>query len=166
MRLHFNRGGYKPSLEEDLLAPFFRDPSQQMVAFELYRNHCNSIFVMKIHALLKLARKFRGADLKLEQFRTHMVKILPMDPHTELWVSDSRSFSTRRNRGGREVRMEVFDLSARASALDRGTDRSGRDDTAMHRRALSASGCLHDPLFGRWSRYHCSSYGENPTPRI
>ena len=126
MRLHFNRGGYEPSTEEDLLAPFFQDPSQQMVAFELYGHSCNSVFVMKIDVLLKLARECRGGDLKLEQFRAHMVEVLPRDPHADLWVSGPRLFCTRRSRDGRKVRMDMYDFSARASAPYTGTDGSGR----------------------------------------
>ena len=125
VRLHFNRGGYKPSPEEDLLAPFYRDPSQQIVAVELHNPTHKSVFVMKIDILLKLARECGGADLKLEQLRAHMVEILPRDHHADLWVSGSRLFRICRRWDNRKMWMDVFDFSARASTRQLGTNGSG-----------------------------------------
>ena len=125
MRLHFNRGGYKPSPEEDSLAPFCRDPSQQIVAVELYGDSYKSVFVMKIDGLLKLARECGSVDLKWEQLRGHMVEVLPRDHHAELWVSGSRLFRIRQTRTDRVMRMDVYDFSVRASAPYMGTDRRG-----------------------------------------
>lgn len=126
MRLHFNRGGYKPSPEEDLFAPFYRDPTQQIVAVELYKPSHKSVFVMNVDVLLKLARERGGEDLKWEQLRTHMVEILPRDHHADLWVSGSRLFRMRRRWDDRKMWMDVYDFNARASTLYMGTNRSGR----------------------------------------
>ena len=126
VRLHFDQGGYKPSPEEDLLAPFYLDPSQQIVAVEIHNPTHKSVFVMKINILLKLARECGGADLKLEQFRAHMVEVLPRDPHADLWLSGSRLFRICRRWNNRKMWMDVFDFSSRASAPHLGTNRSGR----------------------------------------
>ena len=126
VRLHFNRGGYKPSPEEDLLAPFYQDPSQQIVAVELHKPTYKSVFVVKINVLLDLARECGGEDLKWGKLRPHMVEVLPRDHHADLWVSGSRLFRICRRWNNRKMWMDVYDFSARASAPHLGTNRSGR----------------------------------------
>ena len=126
MRLHFNRGGYKPSPEEDFLAPFYQDSSQQIVAVELHGDSYKSIFVVKIDVLFKLARDRRGADLRWEQLRAHMVEVLPRVHRADLCVSGSRLFRIHPTRDNRIMRMDVYDFSARTSTLYMGTDRRGR----------------------------------------
>ena len=62
-----DKGEQKASPEEDLLAPFYQDPSQRMLAMKVYKHSHTSIFVVKTGVLLGLARKWGGADLEWER---------------------------------------------------------------------------------------------------
>ena len=112
----FDRGGYKPSPEEVLLAPFYQDTSQRIFAMKVYKDSHSSIFVMRIELLLKLAREWGGTDLEWEQWGTHAVQVLP-GGKSDPWISGSRLLCmcwTRRNYRGPWV--DVYNFSPRASA--------------------------------------------------
>jgi len=89
IHLHLDRGGHKPSPEEVLLAPFYQDASQRVLAVELRSREL--AFVMKAEVLLKLARERGGADIEWEQWNAHTLEVQTGDS-TVLWVSGPRVF--------------------------------------------------------------------------
>lgn len=111
-----DRGGYKPSPEEDSLAPFYQDASQRMLAVKVYGDLRISIFVVKIEVLLKLARELGEAYLEWEEWRTHMVQI-PSGNKSDHWISGSRLLCLRQaGRPDGRAGVKVYDFSPRASA--------------------------------------------------
>lgn len=118
MHLHLDLGAYKPSPEEDLLAPFYPDASERVLAVELYEY--DFIFVMKTEVLLRLAQERGGADLQWGQWKTHAVRVQP-GGRPALWVSGPRLFCTYwAGLGGGKTWMDVYDFSVQASARDAG----------------------------------------------
>jgi len=112
--LHLDQGGHKPSSEEALFAPFYRDASQRVLAVQFYPYE--SAFVMKAETLLKLARERRGANLAWEEWNAHAVEIQTRDS-TVLWVSGPR-VSYICCTGGEDGKtwMNVHDFSPREFA--------------------------------------------------
>ena len=111
-----DRGGYDPSPEEVLLAPFYQDTSQRIFAMMVLKGFDSSIFVMKTEVLLKLAREWGGTDLEWEQWGTHAVQVLSVEL-SDPWVSGSRLLCTRSfGRIDVRARVSVYDFSPRASA--------------------------------------------------
>ena len=112
----YDRGGYKPSPEEVLLAPFYQDTSQRIFAMKVYKDSHSSIFVMRIEVLLKLAREWGGTDLEWEQWRIYMVEVLP-GGKSGPWISGSRLLcKCWIGRSYRGAWVNVYDFSPRASA--------------------------------------------------
>ena len=119
--LRIEQGSHRPSPEEILLAPFFPDPSQRLLAIEL--RNCGSAFVMKTEVLLRLAQEWGDVALEWEQWRAHSIEVRPGDV-SNLWISGPRLFCMT---GPRGKRMDVYDFSPQASArhLETTTDRDG-----------------------------------------
>jgi len=123
--LHLNQGGYKPSSEEALLAPFYQDASQRLLAVQFYPYRFS--FVVKAETLLKLAREQSGANLAWEEWNAHAVKIQTRGS-MDLRVSGPRVFYICCTRGeGGGTWMNVHDFSPRefARCVEPVTD--GRD---------------------------------------
>ena len=108
--IHIEQGGHKPSPEESLLAPFFPDPSQRILAVELHNR--GSVFVIKTEVLLKLAQEWGGGVLEWEQWRTHGIEVRPGDV-SNIWISGPRLFCMT---GPERSQMDVYDFSPQASA--------------------------------------------------
>jgi len=125
IRLHLDRGGQKPSVEEALFAPFYQDSSKRVLAVELHSY--GSTFVVKAEVLFKLARERGGADLEWEEWKAHMAEIQTRDA-TILWVSGPRVLCICLT-GGPNWRswMDVHDFSSRelARCMETVTDSKG-----------------------------------------
>ena len=133
IKLHLDRGGHKPSPEEGLLAPFYQDASQRLVAVEL--EEYNSLFVMKTEVLLGLARERGGTGLEWEQWKAHAVKVQQHgERYADPWVSGPRLFCVcwPKQFGG-EMWLDMYDFSVRASArhMKTVTDRDERFPRVM-----------------------------------
>ena len=113
----FEKGGQKISSEEDLLAPFYQDPSQRILVILVSGHPRTSLFVVKIEALLGLAREWGGADLEWGQWGTNMIEV-PFEAGLEIhpWVSGCRLFFRCWFYLGDSAWMDVHDFSPRASA--------------------------------------------------
>ena len=123
--LHLDQGGHKPSPQEDLLAPFYQDASQRVLAIELH--DLNSVFVMKTEVLLQLARERGDTDLEWEEWKAHAVEVQPGGGYVGFWVSSPRLFRISwPKRWDEEMLLDVYDFSARASAqyMETVTDRN------------------------------------------
>ena len=123
-----DQGGYRPSPEEVLLAPFYQDVSQRVLAVKVYKGRSSSIFIVKIEVLLKLAREWGGADLEWEQWGTYTVQVLPEEVSAPR-ISGSRLLCLCQTwEGDRRAWMSVYDLSPRASSqyVETATDNGGK----------------------------------------
>lgn len=89
MHLYLDQGGHKPSREEALLAPFYQDPSQRVLA--VYFLEWDHIFAIKIEVLLKLARERGGTDVEWQQWNGHAIEVQPGSGEL-VWVSGPRLF--------------------------------------------------------------------------
>jgi len=113
---HFS--GHEPSREDVLFAPFYPDPLQRVLVFEVVR--CNSLFVMKVEALLRLARDRKGEVLQWGEWRAHATRVgrdgygIVSDPGFH-FVCGPRLCCVYPNEFGR-ASMDVYDFGARASA--------------------------------------------------
>ena len=119
----FEKGGQKASPEEDLLAPFYQDPSQRILAIEVCGHPHVAFFAVKIEALLGLVREWGGADLEWGQWGTNAVEV-PFEKGSEVhpWVSGSRLFCRCWfSAFGGDEWVDVYDFSPRASARYMGT---------------------------------------------
>ena len=137
VRLHLDRGGHKPSVEEASFAPFYQDASQRVLAVEL-RSY-KSAFVVKAEVLFKLARERGGADLEWEEWKAHTTEIKARDT-TVLWVSGPRVFCICSTGGPNWGSwMDVHDFSSRelAGCMETVTDsESGRLVTVRRPRSV------------------------------
>ena len=127
--LHLDQGGHKPSREEGLLAPFYPDTSQRVLAVQFHDYH-QSVFAMKTEILLRLAQGRGGTDVYWAQWGAHTVEILPETPDA-LWISGPRLFRAF----GAELEddrawIDVYDFSAQGSAR-RLEERTNRDDVVQ-----------------------------------
>ena len=139
VEMMFDQGGHRPSPEEDLLAPFYQDASQRILAMKVYGNHHTSIFIMKVEVLLKLAREWGGTDLEWERWRTHIVEVLP-GGKSDPWISGSRLLCLCWiGQHDRRAWLDVYDFSPRASAqyTETTTDNDGK---FVRRMRLSVEG--------------------------
>jgi len=89
IHLYLDKCGHKPSREEALLASFYQDPSQRVLAVDFVEWDC--IFVMKIEVLLKLARERGGTDVEWQQWNGHVIGVQPGSGEF-VWVSGPRLF--------------------------------------------------------------------------
>jgi len=131
IRLQLDQGGYEPSPEEASLAPFYQDASQRVLVVEFYSYE--SAFVMKVEALLELAREQGGADLEWEQWNAHVVEIQTRGGIV-LWVSGPRVFCIcRTEQANEETWMNVHDFSPREFARCVETVTNSRDGMFLRR---------------------------------
>ena len=123
--LHLEQGGHEPTPEEDLLAPFYQDPSQRMLALELGdQDVC--FLVMKTEVLLELARERGSVELVWEQWKAHVVRVLSVNK-AFLWVSGPRLFCVRCTDVVENAWVDVYDFSPRASAWHMGEATYGNE---------------------------------------
>lgn len=124
--LHFDLGGYEPSREEILLAPFYLDTSQRLIVVELLGR--DDLFVIRAETLLRMARERGGVDLRWEEWRTHVIRVR-YEPNIcvyNLWVSGVRLFCIHSTTSQpRNASMDVYDFSAQGSARYTETTQDG-----------------------------------------
>ena len=111
--LHLDKGGHEPTPEEDLLAPFYQDPSQRILALEFHGDR--PVFVMKTAILLELARKHTGKKLGWGQWRTYVIEVESHFGNGPFWVYGPRLFCMRWKEV-EDVWVDVHDFSPRPSA--------------------------------------------------
>ena len=170
IRLYLEQGGHKPS-PDDLLAPFYQDASQRILAVGF--NGHNSVFVTKIGALLELARERGGTHFEWEQWKAHVAEIQP-ECYTDLWISGPRIFYISIIKmDTMDVAIGVYDFSAYISAwgIKEVTGEDGRVlrvmlqsspmyDLPWNGYAICLSGGGHDSivLMRRGGRMHVWSF--------
>ena len=105
-------GGHVPSREDDLFAPFYPDPSQQVLAVEFV----DFVIVTKTAALLGLAQEREGERLQWGEWRSHATRVW-RDRYTyaKTRVSGPR-LCYAEVIGSEETMVDVYDFGARASA--------------------------------------------------
>lgn len=126
--LHMEMGGHEPSPEESLLAPFFPDTSQRILAVEIRKRR--TFFVMKTEVLLGLAQEWGGVALEWEQWKAHSIEVQqPRDLAVVSCVSGPRLFFTPTA----QTWVDVYDFSPQASArhLETTTNRRGMVQRCM-----------------------------------
>ena len=114
----YGQGGHEAS-PGDSLAPFYQDPSQRVLAIVLYAADYMTVFVVKVEALLRLARERGSADIEWEEWRAYVVMVsFRQELRPRLWVSGSRLLSIELNPDSDLVSwMDVLDFSPWESAL-------------------------------------------------
>ena len=112
-RLVSHQGGYKPSREDELFAPFYPDPSQRVFVVETSGDTC--FLIIKTEVLLRLAQERGGENLRWEEWGVYATRVSRDQHVTSLWVSGPRLFCVY-SAGSEEAMMDVYDFSARASA--------------------------------------------------
>ena len=112
----FETGGYKPSPQDLLTAPFYPDPSQRILALSVEPQ--GGFYVVKVETLLRIARERAGEAIQWEEWKPSLIETA-QGTHSrtycrEHWVSGFRLFSTSRMLSeGRNLR--VHDFSPHAS---------------------------------------------------
>jgi hypothetical protein len=137
--------GYEPSPQETLVAPFYPDPSQRILAMSLDTQDGYS--VMKVETFLRLARERAGGRVQWREWSPHLIlayaKRRPLTlTYIRSWVSGSRFFRIS-NPGGRSTfHFNVYDFSplGRTKHFWRG----GGTHKVMHRCAKR----IHLPCLG------------------
>ena len=107
--LLLEHGAHQPSPEESQ-APFYRDPTQRIVA--LHPPHYSGTPIFRIGALLELLKGREGSEIGWDEWKSHVV--IPTfdsdrDSHPHLWVSGCRLFSV----DSEGAQAEVYDYSMR-----------------------------------------------------
>ena len=120
--LVFDKGGYQPSREDDLFAPFYPDPSQRVFGVEFMTPR--GILVIKIGALFRMAQERKGEQIQWEEWRAHVTRVLRDVALEKFMVSGPQLFCMTETDSGVTL-MDVYDLSARASTRDTGTGKDG-----------------------------------------
>ena len=112
----FETGGYKPSPQDLLAAPFYPDPSQRILALSVEPR--NAFYVMKVETLLRIARERAGGVVQWEEWKPSLIETARGN-HSRTyrrghWVSGFRLFSTSSvSSEGSDLR--VHDFSPHAS---------------------------------------------------
>jgi hypothetical protein len=107
--LDFGLGGHEPSHEEASFAPFYPDPTQRVLAVRFRDGQ--SLVVVKIEALLRLAKERGCVDLRWREWKSCFVGVKYENP-CRPWVSGHRLF---RLYGFREKAIDVYDFSVSKS---------------------------------------------------
>lgn len=90
LSLLMERGAHEPSPEE-FVAPFYRDPSQRIIALDLPYTRCYP--VVRVGSLLELLEDHEGSEVGWDEWKSRL--ILPSIYYRKLglaWVSGSRLF--------------------------------------------------------------------------
>ena len=109
-------GGYKPSPQDTLTAPFYPDPSQRIFALSLKPQR--TLRVIKVETFLRLARERAGREVQWREWKSHLVETLlkrELDRSQEVqpWISGFRLFhvSTVPDDIIRSCDLHVYDFS-------------------------------------------------------
>jgi hypothetical protein len=108
-------GGYKPSTEDLLTAPFYPDSSQCILALSL--GFQGKFFVIEVGTLLRLAREQAGRVIQWEKWRPYLVEAFvgvgrrAQVHHPRYWISGFRLLRLTIAQDGSA--LDVYDFSAR-----------------------------------------------------
>ena len=110
-------GGYKPSLQDVLHAPFYPDPSQRILALSLHPR--KGFLVMRVETLLRLAREQAGGEIGWEEWNPYLIEAslgssLYRSRYVQCWVSGCRLFRVSILQVARGCSLHVYDFSAHA----------------------------------------------------
>ena len=112
----FETGGYSAP-QDTLTAPFYPDPSQRIfsLSMESHKGPC----VMKVEALLEIAREQAGEQVQWEEWKPYLVETALQGPlrtsyHLRSWVSGFRLFSVSIAQDDGGCDLHVYDFSPRA----------------------------------------------------
>ena len=104
---------HSPSPDELMAAPFYPDPSQRILAFDLGGA---KLFVVNTEFLLELARKWQGLCVEwCEEWCTSMVSVQRSNISHHIWVSGCRLFRIVEV-DGEPSYLQVYDFSPRSRA--------------------------------------------------
>ena len=70
----FDTGGYKPSPQEILTAPFYPEPSQRILA--LSTEPQKEFSIMRVETLLRFARERAGKEIRWEDWKRYLIGIV------------------------------------------------------------------------------------------
>jgi hypothetical protein len=105
-------GGYEPSREDDMFAPFYTDASQRLLV--IGRMDSLGPLVMKTEVLLRLARERKGEDLRWGEWKANATRVSCDRGVHQLWVCGPRVLCVYWNDSGQTL-MDMHDFSAQAS---------------------------------------------------
>ena len=109
-------GGYKPSLQDVLHAPFYPDPSQRILALSLHPR--KGFLVMRVETLLRLARERAGRGILWEEWNPYLIETPLENVHPEqyvkCWVSGFQLFRVSILWITGRCFLDVYDFSADA----------------------------------------------------
>lgn len=111
----FEEGGYRPSTQDILTAPFYSDVSQRILA--LSAGFKKGFYVMKVETLLRSAKERAGEEVQWEEWKPCLVQAIPQaifHAKGTSQVSGSRLFSTFTPWGDRGLSLRVYDFSPHA----------------------------------------------------
>jgi len=113
----FELGGYQPSPQDILAAPFYPDPSQRILVLPVEAQ--SWFYVIKVETLLKLARERAGEGIEWEDWEPFLIRTATPgtpdathDPRS--WVSGFRLFSSSIAVGDDRLNLHVYDFSPHA----------------------------------------------------
>lgn len=112
----FEAGGYNASAQDILATPFYPAPSQRILA--LSTDPQGWFCVMKVEALLKLARERAGEEVQWEEWKPYLAQIFLEETSRTAhnmgpWVSGFRLFFVSAQNDGR-CDLHVYDFSSHA----------------------------------------------------
>ena len=113
----FDTGGYKPSPQEILTAPFYPEPSQRILA--LSTEPQKEFSIMRVETLLRFAKERAGKEIRWEEWKLYLIGIvLQKAPgtlfHMRSWVSGFRFFSAPIGGYDGACDLQMYDFSARS----------------------------------------------------
>ena len=109
-------GGYQPSPQDTMIALFYPDPSQRILALSL--DIKDGFLVMKVETLLRLARERAGGKIQWREWNPYLFEtFLEQRPYPlgfkRSWVSGSRLFRVTVSLDDYSCYLYVYDFSAR-----------------------------------------------------
>ena len=114
----FEAGGYNPSPQDILSAPFYPDPSQRILALSMGPQW--GFYITKVERLLRFARERAGGEIQWEEWKPCLIEIFPQGPPDGTyplgsWVSGFRFISAFTAWGDGGSTLRVYDFSPHAS---------------------------------------------------
>lgn len=127
-------GGYKPSPQDILTAPFYPGPSQRILTLSLDPRKC--MLVMKVETLLRLARERAGGKIQWQEWNQYLFETtvgaeFRLSPCVRSWVSGFRLFRVSIRLGDSDgCDLHVYDFSPNGRMMHLQPAGSGRQ--VMH----------------------------------
>lgn len=116
LSLILERDVHTPSHEEPP-APFHQDPSRRIVALKI--ENCSRYLVLRLEALLELARNREGSEIEWDEWESHIVIPTLSFGLDRAWVSGCRLFCAREEDRHTEVMVYDFSVKGLAKSLSK-----------------------------------------------